>query len=80
MWKCLIQIVVQLRCLPFKGLDSWTWGFPAAFDEHTFLGEEADAISGLTETQNNSMDTALQAREQVNNLMERCCFRIPTVK
>lgn len=37
----------------------------------SFLGEEADVASGLVEAKTNLMETALQAREQVNNMMER---------
>lgn len=36
------------------------------------LGEEADVASGLAQAKAaNPLETALQAREQVNNLMER---------
>ena len=35
------------------------------------VGEEADVASGLTQPSSNPMETAIQAREQVNNLMER---------
>lgn len=38
---------------------------------HVCAGEEADVASGLAEPSFNPMETAIQAREQVNNLMER---------
>lgn len=41
-----------------------------------FLGEEADVASGLAEPSFNPMETAIQAREQVNNLMERLFPRV----
>lgn len=36
-----------------------------------YTGEEADVASGLAQPSFNPMETAIQAREQVNNLMER---------
>lgn len=38
------------------------------------LGEEADVASGLVEPSSNPMETAILAREQVNNLMERFVY------
>lgn len=34
-------------------------------------GEEADVASGLVEASSISTETAIQAREQINNLMEK---------
>lgn len=40
--------------------------------KHIFhVGEEADVVSGLPQAKTNPLETALLAREQVNNLMER---------
>ena len=36
-----------------------------------YIGEEADVVSGLTDMDDSSMETALQAREHISNLMER---------
>lgn len=36
-----------------------------------YTGEEADVVSGLTDMDSSSMETALQAREHISNLMER---------
>ena len=35
------------------------------------LGEEADVVSGLADMDSSSLESALQAREQISNLMER---------
>ena len=35
------------------------------------VGEEADALSGLADMEMVTMETAVQAREQINNMMER---------
>ena len=35
------------------------------------LGEEADVVSGLADMDSSSFESALQAREQISNLMER---------
>ena len=45
--------------------------------KHIFhVGEEADVVSGLPQAKTNPLETALLAREQVNNLMERCTFSL----
>jgi len=36
-----------------------------------YTGEEPDGVSGLTDMDSSSMETALQAREHISNLMER---------
>ena len=38
----------------------------------TSSGEEADVASGLSSLNSDPMESAIQAREQINNLMERC--------
>ena len=35
------------------------------------IGEEADPLSGLADMEMVTMDTAVQAREQINSMMER---------
>lgn len=59
----------------------WSLLFTTFFWILTLIGEEADVASGLAEPSSNIMETAIHAREQVNNLMERfvpCpCFQRP---
>lgn len=60
----LVNAVTRYPCN-----ESQAHSLPLSFVTNS--GEEADVASGLSQAKTNPLETALQAREQVNNLMER---------